>query len=99
LAGILRPFPDAVRRIHSSGGTSRSTAPALAIGYERTGDVRFLEAGLPAIEELIEDSPDWQTPIHEAKPMAIRYREFIRFFGGAQKEGMLDQFEYESLKS
>ena len=99
LVGILRPFPDAVRKIHSSGGTSRSTAPALAIGYERTGDVRFLEAGLPAIEELIEDSPDWQTPIHEAKPMAIRYREFIRFFGGAQKEGMLDQFEYESLKS
>jgi hypothetical protein len=99
LVGILRPFPDAVRKIHSSGGTSRSTAPALAIGYERTGDVRFLEAGLPAIEELIEDSPDWQTPIHEAKPMAIRYREFIRFFGGAQMEGMLNQFEYESLKS
>ena len=98
LVRTLEPMPEAVLQAHADGESSRGTAAALAIAYERTGDVRFLRAGLPALEELIADTVDWQSPVHEAKPMAILYREFIRFFGQTQRAGLLDQFEYPSLR-
>ena len=66
--------------------------------FEHTGDVRFLKAGMARIDELISDDPRWLNPIPEVKPMAIIYREFIRFLGHAQRAGLLDAYEYASVR-
>jgi len=71
----------------------------MAIGYERTGDRRFLEAGMLCIERLVMDDPRWREPVPEAKPLAITYRAVIRFLGHALREGLLDSYEYPGLRN
>jgi hypothetical protein len=97
LDDLLGAMPDAVQANFRRGMTSYSTAAALAIGYERSQDKRFLKAGLVRVEELITEDPRWLNPIPEIKPMAVLYREFVRYLGHAYRAGLLDEFEYEHL--
>ncbi len=98
LVEVLKTMPAAIEQNYREGQSAYSTCAALAIGFERTGDVTFLTAGLTRIDELIQDDPRWLNPIPEIKPMAILYREFIRYLGPAFREGLLDKYEYPSLQ-
>jgi hypothetical protein len=97
LDDLLGAMPDAVQANFRRGMSSNSTAAALAIGYERSQDQRFLKAGLVRIEELITEDPRWLNPVPEIKPMAVLYREFVRYLGHAYRAGLLDEFEYGHL--
>ncbi len=70
---------------------------ALGIGYERTGDRRFLDmAGLSL------DIAYWNAPGVQgggsAKPVAYAYRGLARLLGHAWRHGLLDRYEYPSLQ-
>lgn len=98
LVESLAALPDVVIANFKSGSSAYSTCAALAIAFERTGDKRYLKAGLARIDELISDDPRWLNPVREIKPMAITYREFIRYLGHAQREGLLDAYEYQTVR-
>jgi hypothetical protein len=98
LVEVLRTMPPYIEQNYRMGLSAYSTCAALAIGFERTGDITFLTAGLTRIDELIQDDPRWLNPVPEIKPMAILYREFIRYLGPAYREGLLDKYEYPSLQ-
>jgi hypothetical protein len=99
LMRLLSSMPGAIRRNYLRGGSSTSTAAALAIAYEHSGDVEYLKAGLLRVENLIHDDPWWLNLPPEIKPMAVVYREFVRYFGHAFRAGLLDRFEYEGHRS
>ena len=98
LLKLLTPMPGAIVQNFREGGSAYSTPAAMAIGYERTGDKAFIDAGLVRLDELIHDDSRWSTAIPEIKPMAVLYREFIRFFGAAHHAGALAKVEYPSLR-
>ncbi len=98
LVEVLKTMPEHIVQNYREGNSAYSTCAALAIAFERTGDLTFLTTGLIRIDELIQDDPRWLNPIPEVKPMAILYREFIRFLGPAFREGLLDKYEYPSLQ-
>lgn len=98
LLHLLSGMPQAIYRNYLEGSASYSTAAALAIAFERTGDIEYLKAGLVRLEDLMNDDPRWLNPVPEIKPMAIVHREVIRYLGHAQREGLLGQFEYVNLR-
>jgi hypothetical protein len=97
LVRILRPLPGLIEQNYRNGRPAYSTPAALAILYERTGDPAVLRPGMVVLEDLIADDPRWQAPVREVKPMAILYRSFIRWFGHAERAGLLGRYEYRAL--
>jgi len=79
-------------------GKVSSPALALAIGYERTGDRRFLE-----LMTLLLDVAYWNTPGIDGgatvKWVAMSYRGFTRLLGHAGRHGMLDRYEYPGWRA
>ena len=65
----------------------------LAYAYEITGDRAYVEAGMRSVEALL-DSPDYRSPVPEAKPYAKVYRTFINFLKPASELGYLKVFDY-----
>lgn len=70
---------------------------ALGIGYERTGDERFLK-----MAGLVLDRAYWNAPGVQgggsAKPVAYAYRGLIRILGHAWRHGLLERYEYPSMR-
>jgi len=98
----LVEFLQSIRRelaeIQLHGGSATGMPPmVMAIGYELTGDSRFLNTGMMSVCDLME-SPYWINPPNETKPMAITYRGLVRFLHHAQRVGLLDQLEYPYLE-
>ena len=71
---------------------------ALSIGYERTGDTRFMDQ-----MSLLLDSVYWNRPGVDGgatvKSVASIYRGFTRMLGHAWRHGLLDSYEYPMLGS
>jgi len=71
---------------------------ALGIGYERTGDRRFLD-----MAGLVLDTAYWNAPGVQgggsAKPVASAYRGLARLLGHAWRHGLLDCYEFPSLRA
>jgi hypothetical protein len=99
LVRALRPMIGQIRELLRKGESAYSTPAAMAIGFERTGDMEFLKAGMICVEELTQDDPRWLNPIPEIKVMAIVYRAYIRFLGHALRAGLLDSLEYRGLQT
>ena len=76
---------------------SIQTNVVMAIGYEMTGDPRYLQVGMACIDEFM-DSSLWLSPPAETKPMAIIYRGLPRFLHHAHAAGLLDRLEYPSAR-
>jgi hypothetical protein len=72
-------------------------ATALSIGYERTGDARFM-----TLAGLVLDVAYWNAPGVQgggsAKPVAYSYRGLPRLLGHAWRLGLLERYEYPSLR-
>ena len=70
---------------------------ALAVGYERTGDDRFLK-----LMSLVLDQVFWNGRGlgggGRVKPVASAYRGWTRMLGHANRHGLLDAYEYPSLR-
>ena len=97
LEGFLQRVREGLEQIHRQGiPNSPMAAMVMAIGYERTGDLRFLYTGMLDVDDLM-DSPYWLYPPNETKPMAIVYRGLIRFLHHAHRAGLLDRLEYPEL--
>jgi hypothetical protein len=71
---------------------------ALGIGYERTGDERFMR-----MAGLVLDAAYWNSPGPQgggsAKSVAHAYRGLMRLLGHAWRRGLLAPYEYPSLRS
>lgn len=96
LVQILHELRDALDATHREGwptGTTHMHGTAMAIGYEQTGDPRFLSSGMVSVDELVE-SAQWDHPTQEVKPTAMIYRGFVRFLHHAHEAGLLDRLEY-----
>jgi hypothetical protein len=96
LGGFLRDVLREFRGLLAEGhplSTTHMHLHAMAIGYERTGDERFLRAGLLHLRQMME-SPEWQSPPPQVKPVAMIHRGLVRFLGHAQRTGLLQPFEY-----
>lgn len=98
LITFLKPMPSMVFDNFRQGLSAMSAPAALAIAYERGGDPDALRAGMLRLEELTQDDKRWADPSPEIKPMAVLYREFIRFLGHAYRLKLLDAFDYPSLR-
>jgi len=98
LGDLLGKVREALEQEHTKGiPVTIIMAPVvMAIGYEQTGDERFLHAAMTSLDELI-DTPFWPSPPNETKPMAITYRGLVRFLHHAHQAGLLDRFEYPSV--
>lgn len=98
LVEFIDKLREAALELHRTGmPLTTMVAVEMAIGYERTGDPRYLQAGMLNVEELL-DSPWWVTPSNETKPMAVTYRGLIRFLHHAQRAGLLEKLEYRFLR-
>lgn len=103
LLELCEDMRDEMTVTNRAGATSVSAfgyvqLQAMAIGYERTGQPSFIEAGLVHIEELTE-SRSWSDPTAETVPMAVAYRGLTRFLYHAHVTGLLDWLEYASVRS
>jgi len=98
LAEYLDKLCQGTLELHREGAPLNNMIPmVMAIGYERTGDPRFLQAGMLCVEEMM-DTSYWPAPPNETKPMAITYRGLVRFLHHAQQAGLLDRLEYFTLQ-
>jgi len=68
---------------------------ALAIGYERTGDQRFLDLMNLALDGVYFNRPGLDGGA-TVKWVAMAYRGFTRLLGHAWRHGLLDRYEYPS---
>lgn len=70
---------------------------ALGIGFERTGDKRFLD-----LAGLVLDGAYWNGPGPQgggsAKPVASSYRGLMRILGHAWRHGLLESYEYPIMR-
>jgi len=70
---------------------------ALGIGYERTKDRRFLD-----LATLVLDRAYWMdrgvSGGRSAKPVAMAYRGLMRILGHAWRAGLLDSYDYPSVR-
>jgi hypothetical protein len=98
LVGVLAPMRQAIPAAMRKGYASNSTAPAMSIGYERTGDPSYLKASLASVDRLVTDDSRWIDTSNSVKPMAVRHREWVRYFGQAHRAGLLGQYEYPNLR-
>lgn len=98
LEEFLRSIVAALEDLHREGKlVGIPTNMVMAIGYEMTGDPRFLRVGMTCLDEFI-DSPWWTTPPPETKPMAIIYRGLVRFLHHAHQAGLLQRLEYPEMR-
>lgn len=70
---------------------------ALGIGYERTGDERFLQLVGLALDRAYWNAPGVQGG-GSAKPVAYAYRGLSRILGHAWRHGLLDRYEYPTAR-
>jgi len=98
LIQLLGKVREALEQAHGEGASvSTIMAPmVMAIGYEQTGDERFLDVGMTCLDELI-DTSFWPSPPNETKPVAIAYRGLVRFLHHAHQVGLMDRLEYPSV--
>lgn len=98
LADLLLRLKDAWWQSYHEGqaGDGR-TVQGMAIGYELTGDDDFLRIGTLALEELV-DSQGWRETVPSVKAVATTYRAYINFLYHAEQQGVLNQFEYATLR-
>ena len=70
---------------------------ALTVGYERTGESRFLQ-----MMGLLLDQVYWHATgvsgEQSVKPIAKAFRGLTRLFGHAWRHGLLDAYEYPSVR-
>lgn len=71
----------------------------LAYAYEKTGDVRYLRAGLRTFRAFLDSNPGFgyqtfHTVIPEGKPFAMAYRTWITYLGALDRAGLLQEFDY-----
>ena len=94
LLGELLTHLEAAHREGESGGSM--SQQAMAIGYERSGDPRFLRAGMIGVDQMFA----FREPAcaGEVKPTASTYRALVRFLTHALDAGMLDRLEYPSAR-
>jgi hypothetical protein len=100
LTELLHEMREAVDACFEDGYTlefSTQQPLGMAIGYEWTGDKRFLQSGMMCLEAGI-DGGMWHSVRHEVKPVATAYRGLIRFLGSAARTGVLAKLEYQSLQ-
>ena len=71
---------------------------ALGIGFERTGDRRFLDLAGLALDMAYWNAPGVQGG-GSAKPVAYAYRGLARLLGHAWRHGLLDAYEYPSMRA
>lgn len=74
---------------------------AMAIGYEMTGEIGFLDVGMMSLEVLM-DTNSWVEPPKEGKPPVKIYRGIVRFLKPAEEQGLLRRLDYrfaEPLRS
>jgi hypothetical protein len=98
LGGLLARVRDAsvnlARRGRLLEPTRRMVPHGMAIGYEITGNRRFLEVGLACLEMFM-GTIGWVVPTREVKETAMVYRSLTRFARHARAEGLLDRFELD----
>lgn len=68
----------------------------LSVGYERTGDKRFLDMIGLLLDRVYWNAPGIRGSGGRIKPLAGTYRGFTRFLGHAMRQGLLDAYEYPS---
>lgn len=94
---ILKKILDAAKRMFREGrpldSFRRMLPVGMAIGYERTGDVSFLEVGMLSLELFLQTSQD-AAPSGEVKMTAMAHRSLVRFLGHANKEGLVSKLEF-----
>ncbi len=69
----------------------------MAIGYELSGDERFLHAGMLCLEQYLDSGAITSGP-NETKPIAMKYRGLVRFLHHAHRQGLLEKIEYAFAK-
>ena len=96
LCELLVQVRDAAARLMCEGRLAeplrRMVPHGMAIGYERTGDTRFLDVGMAVLESFF-DSPDWIAPPREVKPSAMIHRSLVRFLHHIDTQGMLPHLD------
>jgi len=99
LKDFLQYLRIAMEQLHRKGQpVAVSSLMMLAIGYELTGDERFLHTGMICLDEF-QESVQWVAPKAEARPMAIVYRSLIRFLNHAHNAGLLQRLDYPSVSA
>ncbi len=78
----------------------RSMVPhMMAMGYERTGDIAFLEIGVAILEQFFDTLAMGQEAYFGyVKPNAMLYRSLTRFLGHAHRQNLLAPFEFKALR-
>ena len=101
LANLLREVRDAAARLLHEGRLReplrRMVPHGMAIGYERSGERRFLDVGMLALETGM-DTLDWLQPPGEVKATAMIHRSLSRFLHHADEAGLLQDLEYKSAR-
>lgn len=69
----------------------------MAMGFERTGDHDYLEAGMVILENTL-DAGISQICNGEIKTSAMVHRGFCRFAGHADRAGLLELFEFQTIR-
>lgn len=95
LITFVTQLRDALEGVHAVGdpmGPMQMQTLGMAIGYELTGDRKFLEVGMVTLQELM-DSPLWHTPPTEEKPVTMTYRGLPRFLYHAIEHGLTDHLD------
>lgn len=69
----------------------------MALGYERTADPDFLQAGVAMLEAGLDGGIDWNG-VGEIKTNAMIHRSLCRFAGHADRAGLLDRFEWQAVR-
>lgn len=78
-------------------GITRMVSMVMAIGYERTGDERYIQTGLVMLEHFLDQVGAGQFNFGEVKPIAMAYRGLYRFLYHANELDLLEQYEYPAL--
>ncbi len=69
----------------------------LSVGYERTGDTRFLDQMGIVLDQMYWNAPGVMSR-PKVKPVASAYRGLPRMFGHAWRHGLLEDYEFPNVK-
>ncbi|MFW6061161.1 MAG: beta-L-arabinofuranosidase domain-containing protein [Phycisphaeraceae bacterium] len=82
----------AAHRVRSGRGSHFMLPQGMAIGYELTGERKFLEMGMLSLESWLRA---WGGAPTEVKAAATTYRGVVRFLHHAEEAGLLTAFDYQ----
>lgn len=80
-------------------GMTRMVCLMMSIGYERSGDKRFIEVGLVLLDHFLEVMHTGEYQFGYVKPSAMVYRALYRFLGHADRLDLLDPYEFPHMLS